>query len=91
MAMQQCKGTTKSGTRCRTTIGLVDGLCQAHRDQAEVTSGGPDRTATADAVRGTGRCWCGWGGRVCVMVAAACIIAVALVAARLRPGRGAKS
>lgn len=26
-----CTGKTKSGSRCRTTVGLVDGLCATHR------------------------------------------------------------
>ena len=32
--MEQCKGITKSGKRCKNTQGLVDGYCRLHRDQA---------------------------------------------------------
>lgn len=41
----QCKGTTKSGKRCRATVGLVDGYCRLHRDQASTMSQGPQPQA----------------------------------------------
>jgi hypothetical protein len=33
--MQQCKGITTSGQRCKITRNLVDGYCAYHRDQAQ--------------------------------------------------------
>lgn len=32
--MEQCKGITKSGNRCKITQGLVNGFCRLHKDQA---------------------------------------------------------
>jgi hypothetical protein len=32
--MEQCKGITKSGNRCKNTQGLVNGYCRLHKDQA---------------------------------------------------------
>ncbi len=31
--MEQCKGTTKSGNRCKNSQGLVNGYCRLHGDQ----------------------------------------------------------
>lgn len=30
---EQCKGITKSGNRCKITVGLVNGYCRLHVDQ----------------------------------------------------------
>jgi len=32
--MEQCKGITKSGNRCKNLQGLVNGYCRLHKDQA---------------------------------------------------------
>ncbi len=39
--MAQCKGTTKSGNRCKITTGVVDGYCRMHIDQAPATENEP--------------------------------------------------
>jgi hypothetical protein len=41
-AMEQCKGLTKSGSRCKNTNGLVDGYCRLHRDKMEDMKSGEE-------------------------------------------------
>lgn len=45
---EQCRGTTKSGTRCRIRVGLENGYCSRHKDQA----GGKPSEKTAVNVPG---------------------------------------
>lgn len=35
---EQCKGVTKRGNRCKVTVGLENGFCAFHRDQARETA-----------------------------------------------------
>lgn len=45
--METCKGTTKSGARCRATVGLVNGYCRLHRDQASDVASPVEETSSA--------------------------------------------